>query len=167
MSIRDRMAAAATVAATALLGLGLASGALASTDTEDEIRDFMMGYLETFNSGYARDLAAHYDAPMYMLAPNGDIRDYDTPKTIRMTVKKWKRNLIRAGFDHSEWKVLNVRPLSDSTGVVSTVFERYTGSGQVMQRGAATYTVHKREGSWKIFLIHIHDPDAVMTFQDS
>ena len=124
----------------------------------------MNDYLSTFDKGYSRDLAAHYDAPLYMLAPNGDLRAYETPKQIRRTVKKWKRHLLHNGFKRSDWVTLNVKPLGAGTALVSAVFDRFHDSGRLLQRGAATYTVHKKDGDWKIFLIHIHDPDDVVTF---
>ena len=166
MNVRVRIGYWSRLVAALMLGVGLAASAGASNRevTEAEIRAFMESYLETFNRGYSRQVVGHYDAPLFMMAPNGDVRSYDTERSIRMTVRDWKRQLIRSGFDHSEWEVLNVRSLGDGAGLASAVFKRLTGSGDVIQRGAATYTVHKKDGDWKIFLIQIHDPDDVIEF---
>ncbi|MEM7254835.1 MAG: DUF4440 domain-containing protein [Pseudomonadota bacterium] len=140
-------------------------GGQASQDsTEEAVRAFMNTYLETFDSGHANQITAQYTAPMMMLAPNGDVRTYETQKNIRRTVKKWKRYLNHNGYDRSEWVSLNVRALSDDTAVASTVFDRYDTSGNVFQRGAATYTLRREDDQWKIWLIHIHNPDRVLAF---
>lgn len=128
-----------------------------------DVESFMRAYLGDFDNGHARDIAAHYNTPLYMLAPNGDLRVYETPKDIRLTVKKWKRYMIKGGFDHSEWVKLNVKAVTEGTALASTAFNRVDSRGQVFQRGGATYTLRKQDGEWKIFLIHIHGPDDVLS----
>lgn len=147
-----------------ILAVAALSAAESQADTRDEVRAFMQGYLQSFDSGYSRDIAAHYHAPMYMLAPNGNLQEFETTKQIQQTIKKWKRYLFQYGFDHTTWVALNVKPLSNSTALVSTVFDRITSSGTLLHRGAATYTVHRENGNWKIFLIHLHDSKNVLEF---
>ncbi|MCH9671644.1 MAG: hypothetical protein K0U93_09370 [Gammaproteobacteria bacterium] len=144
--------------------LAVSSG-LVSAGTDDDVRAFMEGYLTTFDRGYAKDVSIHYAAPLMMLAPNGDVRTYDTPKKVRRTVKKWKRYLFHNGFERSAWVDLNVRALSDRTAIASTVFERFNTKGEMFQRGAATYTLRKEEDQWKIWLIHVHEPDKAFAFK--
>ncbi len=152
------VAYAAAAAACVMLALP-AQGA----PGDPEIDSFMRNYLDTFDHGHARDIVAHYDAPLFMLAPNGDLRAYDTPKDIRLTIKKWKRYMIHSGFEDSRWVALNVNRLTDGTAIASTAFERVNSRGQVYQRGGATYTLRKKDGKWVITLIHIHDPEAVLS----
>ncbi|MCY4003893.1 MAG: hypothetical protein OXF33_09345 [Rhodospirillales bacterium] len=128
-----------------------------------EIDTFMRNYLETFDHGHAWEIVPLYDAPLFMLAPNGDLRAYETPKDIRLTIKKWKRYMFHGGFEDSRWVALNVKRLTEGTAIASTAFERLNSRGQVYQRGGATYTLRKKDGNWVITLIHIHDPDAVMS----
>ena len=137
----------------------------ARADASDEIKEFMTTYRDAFDTGHNREIAAFYDAPFYMLAPNGDLRSYDTQKDVRQTVKKWRRYLAHYGFERTEWVTLNVKALSDGTGLVSSVLDRFNSKGERFHRGGATYTVHKRDGAWKIFLIHIHDPEAAIAFE--
>ena len=153
-----RIASAAAAVLAAVAVSGAAPRAAADTGAESFMRD----YLETFDHGHAREIIAHYDAPLYMLAPNGDLRSYETPKDIRLTVKKWKRYMLHSGFQDSRWVTLNVRELTEGTAVASTAFERVNTRGQVYQRGGATYTLRKKDGRWAIFLIHIHPPGEVM-----
>ena len=136
-----------------------------AADTEQEVREFMNQYLDTFDNGYGREIIAHYDAPLMMLAPNGDLRTFKTEKDIRMTVKKWKMHMIRAGISRTEWVELNIKALSENTALASTVFDRYSTSGAVFQHAGATYSLRKTDGKWKIFLIQIHDPAAVIAFR--
>ena len=147
-----------------LCALSLFINPVQANTTDKEVRQFMESYLSSFDTGYSRDVANYYAESMLMLAPNGDLRSFDTPKVIHRTVKKWKRYLFHHGFKSSRWVDLNVRALSDNTALVSTVFERLNSRGEVFQRGAATYTLRRREDDWKIWLIHIHDPNRVFSF---
>ena len=163
-----RLARRVRLARTAYgIALGATFAALVGTaplaEANAEIESFMQGYLDTFDHGHARDIVAHYDAPLLMLAPNGDLRTYETPKNIRLTIKKWKRYMIHSGFEDSRWVTLNVKKLTEGTAVASTAFERLNTSGQVYQRGGATYTLRKKNGHWVITLIHIHDSSVVMS----
>ena len=155
-----RFASRVAIAATWVMLALPAQGATGDA----EIDTFMRNYLETFDHGHAWEIVAHYDAPLLMLAPNGDLRAYETPKDIRLTIKKWKRYMIHGGFEDSRWVALNVKRLTDGTAIASTAFERLNSRGQVYQRAGATYTLRKKDGKWVIMLIHIHDPDAVMSF---
>lgn len=151
----------------ALVTLGLITGwqSAQAADTAQEVRDFMSHYLEKFDNGYRSEIVAHYDVPLMMLAPNGDLRTYETAKDIRLTMKKWKMHMIRAGIARTEFVQLNVKTLSDNTAMASTVFNRYSNSNEVFQHGGATYSLRKADGKWKIFLIHIHDPAMVLAFR--
>ncbi len=154
-----RIASGVAVAATWVLLVLPVQGAAGDA----EIDTFMRNYLETFDHGHVREIVAHYDAPLLMLAPNGDLRAYETPKDIRLTIKKWKRYMFHGGFEDSRWVALNVKRLTDGTAIASTAFERLNSRGQVYQRAGATYTLRKKDGKWVIMLIHIHDPDAVIS----
>ena len=73
--------------------------------------------------------------------------------------------MFHNGFERSEWVSLNVKPLSDDTAIVSTVLDRFKSDGERLQRAGATYTLRKEDGAWKIFLIHIHEPEMVAEFK--
>ncbi len=150
----------------ALIAVAVAWAPLAlpvRADADDpDVTAFMRNYLETFDHGHAREIVSHYDAPLFMLAPNGDLRTYETPRDIRLTIKKWKRYMLHSGFENSRWVALNVNRLTDGTAIASTAFERLNSRGQVYQQAGATYTLRKRDGKWVIMLIHIHGPEAVL-----
>ncbi len=148
------------VAIAAVWGILALPGQVAADDPE--VDSFMRSYLETFDHGHTREILSHYDAPLFMLAPNGDLRAYETPKDIRLTVKKWKRYMFHSGFESSRWVALNVSRLTEGTALASTAFERVNSRGEVYQRGGATYTLRKKDGKWVIMLIHIHEPEAVL-----
>ena len=71
--------------------------------------------------------------------------------------------MIHGGFEDSRWVALNVKRLTEGTAIASAAFERLNSRGQVYQRAGATYTLRKKDGKWVIMLIHIHDPDAVLS----
>ena len=133
----------------------------AQADTAEDVTAFMNDYLHTFDTGHANEIKAFYDAPLFMMAPNGDLRAYEGDK-MRRTVKRWRFYLKHYGFERSEWHVLNVKALAEGIAVVSTVLDRFNPKGERFHRSGATYTLRKLDGTWKIFLIQIHEPDMVI-----
>jgi len=152
----------ARVAAAALSLMVLTASAHA--DTAEEVTEFMNSYLQTFDTGHANEIKAFYDAPLFMMGPNGDLRSYEGDK-MRRTVKRWRFYLKHYGFERSEWHVLNVNALAEGSAVVSTVVDRFNPEGERFHRSGATYTLRKQEGTWKIFLIQIHEPEMVIASQ--
>ena len=149
----------ACVAGVALSLMVLTASARA--DTAEEVTEFMNSYLLTFDTGHANEIKVFYDAPLFMMGPNGDLRSYEGDK-MRRTVKRWRFYLKHYGFERSEWHVLNVNALAEGSAVVSTVVDRFNPEGERFHRGGATYTLRKQDGTWKIFLIQIHEPDMVI-----
>ena len=152
----------ARVAAAALSLMVLTASAHA--DTAEEVTEFMNSYLQTFDTGHANEIKAFYDAPLFMMGPNGDLSSYEGDK-MRRTVKRWRFYLKHYGFERSEWHVLNVNALAEGSAVVSTVVDRFNPEGERFNRSGATYTLRKQEGTWKIFLIQIHEPEMVIASQ--
>ena len=52
--------------------------------------------------------------------------------------------------------------MSDDTAIVSTVFKRIKDNGDLLFQGAATYTLLRQDGQWKIFLMHVHEPEKAL-----
>ena len=145
----------------ALAGFFLVA-AFAQADTRDDVLAFMDHYLDSFDNQPSRHTASLHHAPMYLLAPHGVLTEFETPEKIRRTVRRWRRHLNYNGYDHTEWVSVNVKPMSDETAIVSTVFNRIKGTGELLFKGAATYTLLRQEGEWKIFLMHVHEPERAL-----
>ena len=138
--------------------------ASAQADTREDVLAFMDRYLDSFDNQPSRVTAALHHAPMYLLAPHGVLTEFETPNKIRRTIRSWRRNLNFNGYDHTEWESVNVQPMSDDTAIVSTVFRRIKDNGDLLFHGAATYTLLRQEGEWKIFLMHVHEPERALGF---
>ncbi len=136
----------------------------AQADTRDDVLAFMNHYLDSFDNKSSRYIASLHHAPLYLLAPHGVVTEFETSEKIRRTVRRWKRTLNHRGYDHTEWVSVNVQPMSDDTALVSTVFNRVKGTGELLHQGAATYTLLRQDGEWKIFLMHVHEPERALGF---
>ena len=147
----------------ALAGLFLLAAA-SQADTKDDVLAFMDHYLDSFDNQNSRYTASLHHAPFYLLAPHGVLTGFETPDKIRRTMRRWRRTLNYNGYDHTEWVSVNVQSMSDDTAIVSTVFNRIKGTGDLLFRGAATYTVLRQDGAWKIFLVHVHEPERALGF---
>lgn len=149
-----------------LLGLAVAlfGVATAQADTEEDVLAFMDHYLDSFDNQPSRFTASLHHAPMYLLAPHGVLTEFETSEKIRRTLRRWRRHLNYNGYDHTEWVSVNVQPMSDDTAIVSTVFNRIKNTGELLFKGAATYTLLRRDGAWKIFLMHVHKPERALGF---
>ena len=138
--------------------------ASAQADAKDEVVAFMNHYLDSFDNQNSRYTASLHHAPFYLLAPHGVLTAFETPDKIRRTMRRWRRTLNYNGYDHTEWVSVHVRPMSDDTAIVSTVFNRIKNTGELLFQGAATYTLLRQEGAWKILLMHVHEPERALGF---
>ena len=138
--------------------------AIAQSDTRDDVLAFMDHYLDSFDNQPSRYTASLHHAPLYLLAPHGALTVFETPDKIRRTVRRWRRHLNFNGYDHTEWESVHVQPMSDDTAIVSTVFRRIKSTGELLFQGAATYTLLRRDGEWRIFLMHVHEPERALGF---
>lgn len=146
------------------LAMALLGAATAQADTKDDVLAFMNHYLDSFDNQNSRYTASLHHAPLYLLAPHGVLTEFETPEKIRRTVRRWRRNLNYNGYDHTEWVSVSVQPMSDDTAIVSTIFNRIKGTGELLFQGAATYTLLRQDGEWKIFLMHVHEPERALDF---
>ena len=136
--------------------------ATAQSDTREDVLAFMDHYLDSFDNENSRYTASLHHAPMYLLAPHGALTEFETTDKIRRTVRRWRRSLNFNGYDHTEWVSVNVQPMSDDTAIASTVFKRIKDNGDLLFEGAATYTLVRQDGEWKIFLMHVHEPERAL-----
>ena len=147
------------VLAVAFLGV-----ATAQADTKADVLAFMDHYLDSFDNQNSRYTASLHHAPFYLLAPHGVLTEFETTDKVRRTVRRWRRHLNYNGYDHTEWVSVNVKPMSGDTAIVSTVFRRIKNNGELLFEGAATYTLLRQDGEWKIFLMHVHEPERALGF---
>ena len=164
MTDRHRARAAWHIAGLLALAGFLLMAAFAQADARDDVLAFMDHYLDSFDNENSRYTASLHHAPMYLLAPHGVLTEFETTDKIRRTVRRWRRTLNFNGYDHTEWVSVNAQPMSDNTAIVSTVFKRIKDNGDLLFQGAATYTLLRQDGEWKIFLMHVHEPEAALGF---
>ena len=164
MTDGHRMGAAYRIVWLLALAAAFFAAATAQADTKDDVLAFMDHYLDSFDNQNSRYTASLHHAPFYLLAPHGVLTAFETTDKIRRTVRRWRRSLNFNGYGHTEWVSVNVRPMSDDTAIVSTVFNRIKGTGEMLFRGAATYTLLRQDGEWKIFLMHVHQPERALGY---
>ena len=162
MTDGHRMGAAYRIVWLLALAVAFFAAAAAQADTKDEVLAFMNHYLDSFDNQPSRYTASLHHAPMYLLAPHGVLTEFETSEKIRRTLRRWRRHLNYNGYDHTEWVSVNVQPMSGDTAIVSTVFNRIKNTGELLFRGAATYTLLRQDGAWKIFLMHVHEPERTL-----
>lgn len=136
-----------------------------NAEPDSEVITFMNYYLETFDTGHAGDITELYNDPFFMIAPNGDVRTFETEKGIRREIKQWKFYMKKEGVVDSRYLELNVKALSSDVAIASAVVDRFDDDGNVLAHTGATYSLLRREGAWKVFSIQIHDPDKILRFQ--
>ena len=166
MTDGHRMGAAYRIVWLLALAAAFFAAVTAQAETKDDVLAFMNHYLDSFDNQNSRYTASLHHAPFYLLAPHGVLTGFETTDKVRRTVRRWRRNLNYNGYDHTEWVSVNVQPMSDDTAIVSTVFDRIKNTGELLFKGAATYTLLRRDGEWKIFLMHVHEPDRALGYDE-
>ena len=164
MTDGHRMGAAYRIVWLLALAAAFFAAATAQADTKDDVLAFMNHYLDSFDNQNSRSTASLHHAPFFLLAPHGVLTAFETPEKIRRILRRWRRTLNFNGYDHTEWESVNVQPMSDDTAIVGTVFNRIKNTGELLFRGAATYTLLRQDGEWKIFLMHVHQPERALGY---
>lgn len=164
MTDGHRMGASYRIVWLLALAAACFAAATAQAETKDDVLAFMNHYLDSFDNQNSRYTASLHHAPFYLLAPHGVLTEFETTDKVRRTVRRWRRHLNYNGYDHTEWVSVNVQPMSDDTAIVSTVFNRIKNTGELLFRGAATYTLLRQDGEWKIFLMHVHEPERALGY---
>jgi len=134
-------------------------------DSRSDAEAFMSQYLQTFDTGHAREITTLYNDPFYMLSPSGEIKVFEGERKIRKSIRDWKFYMRKDGVASSRYVRLNVRALSSDTALASAEVERADEHGKVRANTGATYTLIRSNGQWKIYLIHLHSREQVLNFK--
>ena len=67
-------------------------------------------------------------------------------------------NLRSRGYNRSNLDQINIRPLTDTTAMASTVWSRFNGDS-LIERVGATYLFIKANDKWQITMVTVH-PDS-------
>jgi hypothetical protein len=68
-------------------------------------------------------------------------------------------NLKSKGYNKSNLEKLNIRPLTDTTAIASTIWSRFNNNS-LIERVGATYLLIKSNGNWEITMVTAHPDDA-------
>lgn len=70
-------------------------------------------------------------------------------------------NLKDRGFNSSTLDLCNIKLLTDTTAVASTVWTRYAGD-KVLENFGTTYLFQKTENIWRAIMVTVHSPDTIL-----
>lgn len=71
-------------------------------------------------------------------------------------------SLRRRGFSHTRLDKCQIKLLSDTTAVASTVWTRLDGDGGVIETLGATYTLVLSGDTWKVAVVASHRADVMV-----
>jgi len=84
---------------------------------------------------------------------------YDESKAALMPVFE---RVQQKGFKRTQLDLCNIRILSDTTAIASTVWTRFGSDEQVLERLGATYMLLHADGQWKIAVLTAHGADVIV-----
>lgn len=71
-------------------------------------------------------------------------------------------NMKKRNFKCTILETCNIRLLSDTTAIVSTVWSRMDVDDNLMEKLGATYLLLLTQGDWKIAVVTGHDADVIV-----
>jgi|AP59_1055472.scaffolds.fasta_scaffold06339_1 hypothetical protein len=116
----------------------------ADTNVEKELKSFIRGLVDDFNSQVPGAYASKFHFPHTRLKPKAIW--FDDPSVPSVDYKKLKAT----GWDHSILNELEVLYSTSNQGIVRLNFSRLTKEGKIILTTDAIYTLTKIDGQWGI-----------------
>ncbi|WP_107669088.1 hypothetical protein [Cyanothece sp. BG0011] len=129
------------------------------TDQAEQLRSKIEQYRDIIPKLQPRLLFPFYHYPSILITQR--VTPIKNRLGLWLVFRKVMADLKKQNYDRTETGPLNVKLLSDSVGIVSTVATRYSKDGQILATFGASYTLRKVEDDYRIVVLCIHDVDAV------
>ncbi|MFT6433720.1 MAG: hypothetical protein ACJAVI_001762 [Candidatus Azotimanducaceae bacterium] len=72
------------------------------------------------------------------------------------------KNMKSRGLKRTDLDVCNIKMLTETTAIVSTVWSRIDAEENLMEQLGATYLVIFEQNEWKVALVTGHGPDVIV-----
>lgn len=147
------------------LGAGPVAAQQLSADRESSIKADVSRAFDEYLRWFVEDrpdlVARRIRTPWLRLQPTG-------PITISMDsqVETWfedtLRPLVADGYERSEWPVLRICVLNESTAILSGKYIRYRKDGSAMGEHGTSYVFARSDADWQIVATIPHDPEKMV-----
>jgi ketosteroid isomerase-like protein len=128
---------------------------------EEAITQAFSNYVQTFQRLDPHGTLTYFHVPCMFIPPQG-MRVLATAADVEALLAQVMEGLKARSYARSELRDLHVKQMSANTALVSVSRVRYATDGRELERLGETYTLRSAEGSWKIAVAMIHDPETVL-----
>jgi ketosteroid isomerase-like protein len=128
---------------------------------EEAITQAFNNYVQTFQTLDPNATLPYFHVPCMFIPPHG-VRVLTTAADVEALLTQVMQDLKARGYARSQLMELHVKQMSGNIALVSVSRVRYATDGRELERLGETYILHKTEGSWKIAMAMIHDPETIL-----
>jgi ketosteroid isomerase-like protein len=107
-------------------------------------------YANHFNNKDMEGVCRYIAAPYVMLIGAHPTMIAPTPEAIRKQFDGALAGMVGRGWVRSDFKVVNVTPLSSDHALLLSDIIRYKADGSVLETGRYCYTIHRADPNWQI-----------------
>jgi len=107
-------------------------------------------YANYFNMRDIEGVCRYIAAPYVMLIGAHPTMIAETAEAVRKQFDSALAGMLGRGWVRSDFKVVNVTPLSNDHALLLSDIIRYKGDGAVLESGRYCYTIHRADPNWQI-----------------
>ena len=107
-------------------------------------------YANHFNNKDMAGVCRYIAAPYVMVIGARPTMIADTPEKVRAQFDGALADMVRRGWMRSDFKVVNITPLSKDHALLVSDIVRYKADGSVMETGRYCYSIHRADPNWQI-----------------
>jgi ketosteroid isomerase-like protein len=115
-----------------------------------EIETAYAAYAGAFNQGDIATVVRYIAPPYVMTIGNRDVMTAPTDEAVRHQFDGALAGMKGRGWVRSDFKVVQIWPLSDNHALLMTDIVRYKADASVLEKGRYIYQVRRGGQSWQI-----------------
>jgi ketosteroid isomerase-like protein len=115
-----------------------------------EIETAYAAYAGAFNHGDIATVVRYIASPYVMTIGNHDVMTAPTDEAVRKQFDGALAGMKGRGWVRSDFKVVQIWPLSDNHALLMTDIVRYKADASVLEKGRYIYQVRRGGQSWQI-----------------
>jgi hypothetical protein len=129
-----------------------------SSEAEQVERTYC-AYFTVFQMGDPRAITPYFNTPSVFISAAGTYA-LNTVRDAEQFFDRLIYGLRTRGYSRSVLEHVQVKLLADDLALVNARAERFTRTGDLLEKISALYTMRKASGTWRIVTVTMYEPEC-------
>lgn len=121
-------------------------------------------YFTVFQLGDPRAITPYFHTPSLFISAAG-IHALNSVREAEQFFDRLIYSLQTRGYSRSTLSYVQVKMLADDLALVNARAERFTRTGDLLEKISALYTMRKATGTWRIATVTMYEPEHTLELQ--